>query len=376
MSAQPATTAPALVPEEEPHATNKHTLCGYAWGDVTNALMRAIGTADMPRAQRWAAELVCSELGLGRLEAALFHTWALHVGPALPGWPRTWYNTIHNLRHYWTKSSGDIKSVRNTPVVRQLIAEAVATLVLATKKPLPALPKADDCFKEAEGMRARLLRGGGVGDQFATRRVWVPGQDGADLKTVCNEMEAALRGNQIPRLLFWIIWIVTLDTQADAPHAKERGPAHLAPKQRKSLLWFLVAVMKELANEGAFLSVEERNGLFGTLELTWGKLGARGRRDAIVAIALSIQEHLQRRGSLVLASAPVYAPPSHDVIKRATYTIDEIYTTIASEARRYMLETPKMVGLTHEAAEAAAKPPPKLNSMDKLAVAYMLAGRP
>jgi hypothetical protein len=366
--------APLVPSEEEPHATSKHTLCGYAWGDVTNALMRAVGTADMRRAQRWAAELVCSELGLGRLEATLFHAWALHVGSGLPSWPRTWYNTIQNLRQYWTKSGGDIKAVRNTPVVRQLVAEAVAALVLSAKKPLPALPKADDCFKEAEAMRARLLRGGGVGDQLATRRVWSAGADGADLKTVCNEMEAALRSNQIPRLLFWIIWMVTLDTQADAPVAKERGPSHLTPKQRKSLLWFLIAVLRELANEGAFLSVEERNGVFGTLELTWNKLGSRGRRDAIVAIALCIQEHLQRRGSLVLG-APASAPPSHDAIKRVTYTIDEIYTTIGTEARKFLLETPKMVGLTREAAEAAAKPPPKINPMDKLAISYMLAGR-
>lgn len=375
MSAQPSATAQPLVPsEEEPHATSKHTLCGYAWGDTTNALMRAIGTADMGRAQRWAAELVCSELGLGRLEAVLFHAWALHVGPGLPGWPRTWYNTIHNLRHYWTKSGGDIKAVRNTPVVRQLVAEAVATLVLASKKPLPALPKADDCFKEAEAMRARLLKGGGVGDQFATRRVWVAGSDGPDLKTVCNEMEAALRANQVPRMLFWIIWMVTLDTQADAPIGKERGPAHLTPKQRKSLLWFLIAVLKELADEGAFLSVEERNGLFGTLELTWNKLGAKGRRDAIVAIALSVQEHLQRRGSLALTT-PAITVPSHDAVKRATYMIDDVYKSIAIEAKKFLLETPKMVGLTREAAEAAAKPAAKLNSMDKLAVAYMLAGR-
>lgn len=366
--------APASV--EEPKATTKHTLCGYGWSDVTGSLLRAIGTADMSRALRWSAELICSDLGLGRLEAILFHAWALHVGPALPSWPKTWYNTIHQLRSYWSKSGGDIKAVRNTPVVRQYVAEAVATLVLAVKKPLPTLPTSADCFREAEAMRERLRKGGGVGDQLATRRVWTPGQDGYDLRTIGNEMEAALRSNQIPRLLFWIIWMVTLDSQNDAPPAKERGPAHLTPKQRKSLLWFLVDVLKEIANEGAFLSVEDRNGLFGTLELTWNKLGSRGRRDVLAAIALSIQDHLQRKGSLNLTGSP--APPTLSAIRAATSAIDTVYSGIGEESRRFLLERPQMVGLTKEAQEAqvqAAKPKPKITSMDKLSIAYMLAGK-
>jgi hypothetical protein len=356
---------------EEPKATSKHTLCGYAWGDVTGSLLRAIGTADMSRALRWSAELICSDLGLGRLEATLLHAWALHVGPALPNWPKTWYTTIHQLRSYWTKSGGDIKAVRNTPVVRQYVAEAVATLVLAAKKPLPTLPTSSDCFREAEAMRARLRSGGGVGDQLATRRVWSPGHDGADLRTIGNEMEAALRSNQIQRLLFWVIWMMTLDSQTDAPPAKERGPAHLTPKQRKSLLWFLVDVLKEIANEGAFLSVEDRAGLFGTLELTWNKLGSRGRRDVLAAIALSIQDHLQRRGSLNLTGSP--APPSFSAIRAATSTIDVIYSGISEEARRFVLERPQIVGLVHDVQVPVARP--KISVTDKLTLAYSLAGK-
>jgi len=313
-----------LHPQEEPKATSKHTLCGYAWSDVTSALIRAIGTADNARAQRWAAELVCSEQGLGRLEATLVDAWAVHVGPAYPTWCRTWYNSIHQLRSAWTKSGGDIKAVRNTPTVRQLVAESVAALILAAKKPLPTLPTSADCFREAEGMRSRLRSGGGVGDQLATRRVWVAGQDGADLRTIGNELEAALRSAQISRLLFWIIWMITLDGQTDAPTAKERGPAHLSPKQRKSILWFLITILRELANEGAYLSVEDRNGIWGLLELTWPKLGARGRRDAIVTIALCVQDHLQRRGSLTLSGST--NTPALSDIRRATSTIDTIYS--------------------------------------------------
>jgi hypothetical protein len=360
--------APLL--EEEPHATTKHTLCGYAWGDVTASLARAVGTADMARGLRWSSELVCSELGLGRLEATLFHAWALHVGPALGSWPRLWYTAVQQIRSFWSKSGGDIKSVRNTPIVRQLVAEAVATLVLAAKQPMPSLPTSADCFREAEAMRERLKAGGGVGDQMATRRVWTAGVDGADLRTIGNEFEASLRGNQIPRMLFWIIWFITLESQADAPPAKERGPSTLSTKARKSILWFLVDVLKELANEGAFLSVEERNGMFGMLEIAWPKLGSKGRRDGIVTIAISIQQHLQRRGSLSL-TGPAAAPPL-SAIRTATSTIDTVYAGIAEESKRFLKEKPKIVGLTKEAAEAIKKPV-KLGPVDKLSLVFGMA---
>lgn len=356
----------ALLPD--PTATTKHTLCGYAWSDVQTALVRAIGTADMARAQRWGAELVCSEQGLGRLEAILFHAWALHVGTAYPGWCRMWYTSIEQLRAMWARSGGDTKAIRNTPTVRQAVGEAIAALVLSAKKPLPTLPTAADCFREAEGMRSRLKAGGGVGDQVVTRRLWTTGQDGGDLKTIGNELEASLRTAQTSRLLFWITWFFTLEAQTDAPLAKERGPAHLSTKARKSLLWFLVALLKELAHEGAFLSVDERYAMFGILELTWPKLGVKGRRDAVAAIALCIQDHLLRRsGALSLTGSS--SGPALGTVRSAITNLDQMYSNIGEEARRFLLEVPKLVGMSGT-AEPVAKP--RVSSQDKVALAYSL----
>jgi len=354
---------------EDPTATSKHTLCGYGWGDVQTALLRAIGTADMPRAQRWGAELVCSELGLGRLEAVLLHGWALHVGSAYPGWCRTWYLSIAQLRSLWQRSGGDTKTIRNTPTVRQFVGEAIASLVLAAKRPLPALPTAADCFREAEGMRIRLRAGGGVGDQPATRRLWTAGVDGGDLKAIGNECEAALRTAQTSRLLFWITWFFTLDVQPDAPPAKERGPAHLSVKARKSLLWFLIALLKSVADETAFLSVEDRAGLFGVLEVTWPKLGTKGRKDVVAAIALAVHDHLLHKGGALPLTAPS-AGPSLGAVRSAITMLDTMYSSIGEEARRFMLEAPKLVGLT-KSAEPVAKP--RLSSQDKLALVFSLA---
>jgi hypothetical protein len=369
-----AAATPTLMPAtDEPRATAKHTICGYAWGDVVNALIKSIGNADNARAQRWAAELVCSEQGLGRLEAALVHAWALHVGPAHPTWARTWYHHIQQIRQFWERTHGDTKAIRNTPVVRQMVAESVAGLVLAAKKPLPELPSAADCFREAEAMRQRIRAGAGVGDQSATRRVWTGGSDGLDLRTIGNEMEAALRSGQVSRLLFWIIWILTLEKQDDAPPVRERGPAHVSVKQRKSLVWYLVAILKEIANEGAYLSVEERAGLFGCFEICYVKLGEKGRRDMLAALALSIQEHVIRRGTPSI-SGPTAIPSMTD-IRGALMTIDSVYSGIAAEARRYLLEVPKIVGLTAEDETVTVIKRTKINSSDKLALAYSLLGK-
>ena len=373
MAAAPAPGGGVAVPPTEPKATTKHTICGYAWGDVVNALIKSIGSADMPRAQRWAAELVCSEQGLGRLEASLVHAWALHVGPGHPTWARTWYLYVQQLRQFWEKTGGDTKAIRNTPLVRQMVAEAVAGLVLAAKKPLPTLPTAADCFREADAMRERIRAGGGMGDQTAIRRVWSAGSDGRDLRAIGNELEAALRGGHAGRLLFWIIWILTLEKQDDAPPVRERGPAHVSAKQRKSLVWYLVAILKEVANEGMYLSVEERAGLFGCFEITYVKLGEKGRRDMLAALALSIQEHLIRRGTPSISGPS--AIPSISEIRAATATIDSVYAGIAAEARRYLLEVPKIVGLTAEDETVTVIKHTKINSGDKLAMAYSLLGK-
>ena len=352
----------------------KHTLCGYGWGDVGGALQKAVLAGDMTKAQRWAAELVCSPGGLGRLEAHLVHIWAQVMGPGLaPGWPQVWLKNLQHIRLIWSKAGGDIRTVRNTPSVRQAVAEAVAWLVLGVKRVLPAIPKPDDCYRESEAMRKRLQSGGGAGDQVACRRVWVGGQDGPDLKTIGNELEAALRGNQVPRMLFWIVWLLTLDTQKEVPPVKERAPPELTGKQRKSVAWFLVALLKDLVEEARCLPAEDARCMWELLVTTWTKLGTKGRRDMFVALALYAQEKLQKSLALTATAPPT---PPIEGMKAAMSAVDELYAEIAEEARRFIAETPQITHLTPEAAAfAAAVKKPMPNSMDRLALAYKLVGR-
>lgn len=354
-------------------AALKHSLCGYSWGDLTTALLKNIAAGNMQRAQRWAAEFICSESGLGRLEAVLFHAWALYVGPTqAPGWPQAWIKSIQHIRSLWSKSGGDIRTVRNTPSVRQSAAEAVAWLILAPKKTLPTLPKSEDCFRESEAMRLRLRNGGGAGDQASVRRVWAQNSDGHDLKTIGNEFEAALRGNQQNRMLFWIVWLCTLDSQKDCPSVKERAPAEVTGKQRKSVLWFLSAVLDDLMREMRMCESPDIQATFDLLGITWQKLAPRGRRDVLACLAAGLQERCAK--PLTYPAPP--APP-HGGIRSAMADIDKIYAEIAAEAKRFIAETPQITGLTVEAAAAAAEAARLAsikrslpNSMDKLAIAY------
>ena len=351
----------------EPKATNKHTLCGYAWGDVVNSLVKAIGAGDMVRSQRWAAELVCSEHGLGKLEAALLHAWATHVASNNPAWCMQWVHSATQIRALWARSGESTKAIRNTPQVRQHVAEAVSSLVLSEKKQLPKLPTAEDCFRDAEAMRTRFRTGQGVVDQLSCRRTWAAGIESNDLRMIGNEFEAACRSTNLNRALFWVIWFITLDGQTEQPTVKERGPNHLSPKQRKSVIWFLVDVMKDLANDVAFLSTDERSGIFNSVAMMWNKLGAKGRRDSLATLTMMLCEHIARRSTPRLTAGPNI--PTYDAIKSQNAGIDNVYTSIAEEARKFMLEVPKINGLVEDAAAKAAA---KLSAVDKMALAYAL----
>jgi len=363
-------------PKKDP--TPKVTLCGYAWNDVCASLARGIANADIARAQRWAAELVCTPTGLGRVEATLVHAWALHVGAkSAPDWPQAWKRISETLRTFWVRSGGDIRTVRNTPAVRAGIAEAVAWLVYTPKNPLPALPTSADCLREAEATRTRL-RTGGSGEQSITRRIWVSGQDAPDVKTIGNELEASLRANNIPRILFWIVWAVTLDSQADCPPAKERGGASLPAKAKKSLVWFIVTIFRELATElrgtgGMSGSVSEMvETLAGLLERLWSKLGAKGRRDLLAAMGLAIADAATRRSTLILtATSGVVVNSNTPAVQSSIQTIDETYTAIAEEARRYAVDAPRLA-LSHELGRSTSVAPPTLSSLEKLALVHSL----
>ena len=308
---------------------SKKTICGYAWSDVYSTLTRSIGNSDMKRAQRWAAELLCSETGVSRLEAVLFAIWAEHVGSAMAQWPALWHSSIAVLRAEWMRSGGDNKAFRNTPAIRNRIAECVGYLVIAAKRPRPSMPKSTDVFKEAEAVKTRLHGGGASPDQVSTKRVWDTSEDAPTMRTLGNELEASIRTAQTPRALFWLVWILTLDGQKTRPAIKERAPLHIQGKSRKSLAWFIMAILKDMAQNGLDSQMCIKQTIDCT-ELVWIRLGAKYRREVMGSIVVMLCERVK--------SSPCEVRKPHECVdttpvRVAIDDIDTVYEEVARDMK-------------------------------------------
>lgn len=314
--------------------SGKKTLCGYVWNDVYSALTRAIANGNMRPAQRWGAELLCSQTGVSRLEAVLFAIWGEHVGSALAKWPVLWQSNISVFRDEWVKSGGDNIKFRNTPAIRNRIAEMIGYIVVASKRPRPTLPKSADVFKEAEAVRARLQSGGASPDQVSTQRVWDSREDAPTMRTLGNELEASIRTAQTSRALFWLVWILTLDGQKLRPSIKERAPTHIQGKARKNLGWFILSILSDMATNG-FDSHSCIKQTIDCLQVVWVRLGAKGRRELFGTIIVMLCERVK--------SAPIEVRSPHECldtrpIRAAIEDIDSVYEEIAKDKSSVVAE--------------------------------------
>ena len=307
--------------------SGKKTLCGYAWNDVYSALTRSIANGNMRPAQRWGAELLCSQTGVSRMEAVLFAIWAEHIGSALGKWPALWQSNITVFRDEWVKSGGDNAIFRNNANIRNRIAECIGYLVVASKHPRPSLPKSTDVFKEAEAVRARLQGGGASADQVSTQRIWDSREDAPTMRTLGNELEASIRTAQTSRALFWLVWIMTLDGQKLRPNIKERAPSHIQGKARKNLAWFILALLSDLAANGldAVGCIKQT---IDCLQVVWIRLGSKSRREVLGTIIVMLCERVKS------SSFEVRNP--HECldtrpIRTAIEDIDSIYEEIAKD---------------------------------------------
>jgi hypothetical protein len=303
------------------------TLCGYSWTDVYTALSRSIGNGDMKRSQRWAAELLCSETGVSRLEAILLAIWSEHVGAGLAQWPAVWHSHVSALRNEWLRAGGDNVKFRNASHIRTRIAECVGYLVIAAKKPRPTIPKSTDVFKEAEAVRTRLHGGEASPDQPSTRRVWDTREDAPTLRTLGNELEASIRGAQTSRALFWLVWILTLDGQKSRPAIKERAPAHIEGKARKSLAWFIVGLFRDMASNG--LDVDHC--IFKSIDcmmVVWMRLGTKYRKEVLATFVVMLCERVKY--SQIETRQPVDCLDNRP-IRGSIEEIDSVYEEIARD---------------------------------------------
>ena len=353
---------------------SKKTICGYVWTDVYSALTRAIGNGNMKPAQRWSAELLCSETGVSRLEALLLAIWAEHVGSALAQWPAVWQSNIAFLRQEWIKAGGDNKLFRNNPVIRNRIAECVGYLIVAAKRPRPSLPKSSDVFKEAEAVKTRLHGGGAAPDQISTQRVWDSREDAPTMRTLGNEFESAIRTAQTSRALFWLVWIMTLDSQKNRPAIKERAPTNIQGKSRKCLGFYILAILSDMASHG-YDANNCINQCIDCIKTVWIRLGTKYRREALGTIVVLLCERVK--------SAPIEIRQPHEcldtrTIRAAIEDIDSVYEELARDMTAVVPEV-AAPGLktadTFKKQEKAKKEALETASSEKMDKAYSVLRR-
>jgi len=351
---------------------SKKTICGYEWSDVYSALTRSIGNGNMKPAQRWAAELLCSETGVSRLEALLLAIWAEHVGSALAQWPALWQSNIAFLRQEWMKAGGDNKAFRNNPTIRNRIAECVGYLIVASKRPRPSLPKSSDVFKEAESVKSRLHGGGAAPDQVSTQRVWDSREDAPTMRTLGNEFESAIRTAQTSRALFWLVWILTLDSQKNRPSIKERAPQNIQGKARKCLGWYILAILSDMAERG----YDVNNCIKQTIDcykIVWMRLGTKYRKEVLGTIVVMICERVK--------SAPIEIRQPHECLDtrsiRATIEdIDAVFVELSRDISAVVQEpVPGLLKDPVKKQEKAKKDAAVVASTEKMDQAYLVLRR-
>lgn len=344
-------------------ASGKKTICGYEWSDVYSALFRSIGNGDMNRSQRWAAELLCSETGVSRLEAVLLAAWGEHISSAQAKWPAVWHAQIATLRSEFIRAGGDSRTFRNNPTIRNKIAECVGYLVVSAKRPRPAMPKQTDIYKEADVVKARLASGGASHDQVSTGRIWDTREDAPTMRTLGNELESAIRTGQTTRALFWIVWILTLDGQKTHPVIKERAPATCTGKTRKSLCWYILALLDDMAQHG----LDVNNCVHQTIELTktvWMRLGSRYRKDLLGTIVVLLCERVR--------SGPIEVRLPHETIdtkpvRVAIEDIDSIYEELARDIKAVPTTATEAAPGTNPIIDTAASATKALRAAKKAA---------
>jgi hypothetical protein len=112
------------------------------------------------------------------------------------------------------------------------------------------------------------------------------------MRTLGNELESAIRTAQTSRALFWLVWILTLDSQKTRPNIKERAPSNIQGKVRKSLAWFVLALLKDMSDNG----LDSNQCISQTIDciiVVWMRLGSKYRKDVMGTLIVMLCERVK-----------------------------------------------------------------------------------
>ena len=268
------------------------TITGFSSTEVTRTLLGSIVQGDRAGAQRWTAELLCSEKGYPKLLSIYVFLGYRYFLPASYSWTQYCRQKIRLLEERWRTSGANTRAFRNSTEVRSIVAEWTELWCQQQQKPSPKIPTKKEVFTAAATLKVNLKTSPTPTLHPSIAATWKAHYDSDDLRILANELIWAIQYHQMTRALLYYAWLWELDDERGkngSVKLLKRGPAHLSDTNREHIAWFLFTIFQHYAG---YLGVS-KNAVLETLELwkeTWLLLGRVQRRQTLGAIVAWLTE--------------------------------------------------------------------------------------
>ena len=318
------------------------TITGFSSKEVLRTLLGAIIQGDRAGAQRWTAELLCTEKGYPKLLSIYIFLGFRHFLPASYSWVPHCRQKIRLLEERWRSSGATTRAFRNSTEVRGIVAEWTEIWCQQQQKPSPKIPTKKEVFTTAASLKITLKTSPTPTLHPSVQAVWKAHYDADDLRILSNELIWAIQYHQMTRAQVYFAWLWELDDErAKSGTVKllKRGPEHLSDNNREHIAWFLFAIFQHYAS---YLGPKKQV-VLETLELwkeTWLLLGKTQRRGCLGAICAWLTEG-------TFPDSPLIKNPNQ--IRQTVANTEAIYGIIKTEMEGH-IEVKE-----HDAALAAAK---------------------
>ena len=300
------------------------TITGFSSKEVTRTLLGSIIQGDRAGAQRWTAELLCSEKGYPKLLSVYIFLGYRYILPASYSWVQHCRQKIRLLEERWRSSGATTRAFRNSIEVRGIVAEWTEIWCQQQQKPAPKIPTKKEVFTAAATLKVNLKKSPTPTLHPSVAATWKAYYDSDDLRILANELIWAIQYHQMTRALLYFAWLWELDEErgkGGTVKLLKRGPAHLSDTNREHMAWFLYSIFQHYAS---YLG-NSKNAVLESLELwkeTWLLLGKTQRRATLGAIVAWLTEG-------VFPDSPLIKNPNQ--IRQVVGDTESIYGIIKHE---------------------------------------------
>ena len=312
------------------------TITGFSSTEVTRTLLGSIVQGDRAGAQRWTAELLCSEKGYPKLLSIYVFLGYRYFLPASYSWTQYCRQKIRLLEERWRTSGATTRAFRNSTEVRGIVAEWTEIWCQQQQKPAPKIPTKKEVFTAAATLKVNLKTSPTPTLHPSVSATWKAHYDSDDLRILANELIWAIQYHQMTRALLYYAWLWELEGSVKL---LKRGPTHLSDANREHIAWFLFSIFQHYAG---YLGVSKA-AVLEALELwkeTWLLLGRVQRRQTLGAIVSWLTEG-------IFPDSPLIKNPNQ--IRQVVGDNEAIYGIIKQEMDGHIEQKEQ------DAAAAAAK---------------------